>query len=100
MITMVIEKININKIENSLKRISEESSKLKVIQEELENINKSLKDVNFDFLSGKISKQMYQEAKNNLDRKKKILIDKVNKNISSILVLTGGLSEVISENKV
>ena len=100
MITMVIEKININKIENSLKRISEESSKLKVIQEELENINKSLKDVNFDFLSGKISKQMYQEAKNNLDKKKKILIDKVNKNIGSILVLTEGLSEVISENKV
>ena len=97
---MVIEKINIHKIENSLKRISEESSKLKVIQEELENINKSLKDVNFDFLSGKISKQMYQEAKNNLDKKKKILIDKVNKNIGSILVLTEGLSEVISENKV
>jgi hypothetical protein len=97
---MVIEKININKIENSLKRISEESSKLKVIQEELENINKSLKDVNFDFLSGKISKQMYQESKNNLDKKKKILIDKVNKNINSILVLTEGLSEVISENKV
>lgn len=97
---MVIEKININNIENSLKRISEESSKLKVIQEELENINKSLKDVNFDFLSGKVSEQMYKEAKNNLDRKKKILIDKINKNISSILVLTEGLSEVISENKV
>ena len=59
-----------------------------------------MKDVNFDFLSGKISNQVYQEAKKNLERKKKIMIDKVNKNINGILILTKDLSEVISENKV
>ena len=100
MIMMVLEKISINKIESSLKRISEESSKLKIMQEELENINKNLKNVNFDLLSGKVSEQMYKESKNNLERKKKILIDKVNKDINSILILTKGLSEVIAENKV
>jgi hypothetical protein len=97
---MVIEKININKIENSLKRVSEESSKLKVLQQDLDNINKNLKEVNFNFLSGKVSDQVYQVSKKSLEKKRKFLIDKVNKNINSILTIVKGLSEVINENKV
>jgi len=97
---MVIEKININKIENSLKRVSEESSKLKVIQQDLDNINKNLKEVNFNFLSGKVSDQVYQTSKKSLEKKRKFLIDKVNKNINSILTIVKDLSEVINENKV
>jgi NCAIR mutase (PurE)-related protein len=97
---MVIEKININKIENSLKRVSEESSKLKVLQQDLDNINKNLKEVNFNFLSGKVSNQVYQVSKKSLEKKRKFLIDKVNKNINSILTIVKGLSEVINENKV
>jgi NCAIR mutase (PurE)-related protein len=97
---MVIEKININKIENSLKRVSEESSKLKVLQQDLDNINKNLKEVNFNFLSGKVSDQVYQTSKKSLEKKRKFLIDKVNKNINSILTIVKDLSEVINENKV
>jgi hypothetical protein len=97
---MVIEKININKIENSLKRVSEESSKLKVLQQDLDNINKNLKEVNFNFLSGKVSDQVYQVSKKSLEKKRKFLIDKVNKNINSILTIVKDLSEVINENKV
>ena len=97
---MVIEKININKIENSLKRVSEESSKLKVLQQDLDNINKNLKEVNFNFLSGKVSDQVYQTSKKSLEKKRKFLIDKVNKSINSILTIVKDLSEVINENKV
>jgi hypothetical protein len=97
---MVIEKVNINKIENSLKRVVEESSKLKVFQQELDNLNKNLKEVNFNLLSGKVSNQVYQISKRNLERKRKLLIDKVNKNINIILTIVKGLSEVINENKI
>jgi hypothetical protein len=97
---MVIEKININKIENSLKRVSEESSKLKVLQQDLDNVNKNLKEVNFNFLSGKVSNQVYQVTKKSLEKKRKFLIDKVNKNINIILTIVKDLSEVINENKV
>lgn len=97
---MVIEKININKIENSLKRVSEESSKLKVLQQDLDNINKNLKEVNFNFLSGKVSNQVYQASKKSLEKKRKFLIDKVNKSINSILTIVKDLSEVINGNKV
>jgi len=97
---MVIEKININKIENSLKKVSEESSKLKVLQQDLDNVNKNLKEVNFNFLSGKVSNQVYQTSKKSLENKRKFLIDKVNKNINSILTIVKDLSEVINENKV
>jgi len=97
---MVIEKININKIENSLKRIVEESSKLKVLQQELDNANKNLKEVNFNLVSGKVSNQVYQVSKKSLEKKRKILIDKVNKNINIVLTLLKGLSEVINENKI
>ena len=97
---MVIEKVNINKIENSLKRISEESSKLKILQQDLDNVNKNLKEVNFNLLSGKVSNQVYQTSKKSLEKKRKILIDKVNENINSILDLSKSLSEVISKNKI
>jgi hypothetical protein len=97
---MVIEKINVNKIENSLKRVVEESSKLKVFQQDLDNVNKNLKEVNFNFLSGKVSNQVYQTSKKSLERKRKLLIDKVNKNINVILTLVKGLSEIINENKI
>jgi len=97
---MVIEKININKIENSLKRVSEESSKLKILQQDLDNVNKNLKEVNFNFLSGKVSNQVYQVSKKSLENKRKFLIDNINKNINIILIIVKGLSEVIIENKI
>jgi len=97
---MVIEKINVNKIENLSKRIIEESSKLKVLQQELDSVNKNLKEVNFNFLSGKVSIQVYNTSKKNLERKRKLLIDKVNKNINTTLPLVKNLSEVINENKI
>jgi len=97
---MVIEKININKIENSLKRVVEESSKLKVLQQDLDNVNKNLKEVNFNFLSGKVSNQVYQTSKKSLENKRKFLIDNINKNINIVLTIVKGLSEDINENKV
>ena len=97
---MVVEKINVNKIENLSKRIIEESSKLKVLQQELDSVNKNLKEVNFNFLSGKVSIQVYNTSKKNLERKRKLLIDKVNKNINTTLPLVKNLSEVINENKI
>jgi uncharacterized protein YukE len=97
---MVIEKVNINKIENSLKRIVEESSRLKVLQQELDNTNKNLKEVNFNLLSGKVSNEVYQTSKKSLENKRKILIDNVNKNINNILSIVKDLSEVINENKI
>jgi len=97
---MVIEKININKIENLSKRIIEESSKLKVLQQELDSVNKNLKEVNFNYLSGKVSIQVYQTSKKNLEKKRKLLIDNVNKNVNITLPILKSLSEVINENKI
>ena len=97
---MVIEKINSDKIEATLENIFEMSSKLRVLQEDLENINKSLKDVNFDFISGKISKEMYQDSKKELGNKRKIIIDKTNKMVNDILSVSKGLPELISKNKI
>ena len=97
---MVIEKINIDNIENSSKRVIEESSKLKVLQQELDSVNKNLKETNFNFLSGKVSIQVYQTSKKSLENKRKPLIDKINKNINIILPIMKGLSEVINENKI
>jgi hypothetical protein len=97
---MVIEKINVDKIETLLEKVFETSSKLRVFQEDLENINKSLKEVNFDYLAGKISKEMYDDSRNELNGKRKLTIDRINKTVSETLAMTKSLPELIGKNKV
>jgi hypothetical protein len=97
---MVIKKIKISKIENDLKMLSEESSGLKMLQEELENLNKNLKNINFGFFSGKLSKDMYEKTKADLEKRKRPLIDDINKKVDKILTISGNLSKTINENKI
>lgn len=97
---MVIKKINKDEIESYLKNISEGITQIKLLQEEIENLNNNLKNNKSDFLSGKISREIYKDIKINLDKEKKDLTNKTNKTINNVLILSEELSKIISNNKI
>jgi hypothetical protein len=100
LVTMVINKIDIKQTEEILMIISEESIKLKILQEELEGINISLRDIDAGIKLGKISKKIYNEFKSNLEEEKRILETKVKKTIERILINSKKLYNVISNCKI
>jgi hypothetical protein len=97
---MVLEKINPDKIDATLERVLEMSSNVRVLQEDMENINKNLKDVNFDYLAGKISKEVYEGSKKDLGKRRKIIIDRINKAVGDILSVSSDLPEIIKNSKL
>jgi len=96
----VVEKINLNEIEDFLKVVSEEATQIKILQDELRDINENLDSNKNDFSSGKISKEMYKDTEKSLLKQKKILTNKINKIIENILLLLEELASFLSKNKI
>jgi hypothetical protein len=97
---MVINKINTKETEELLMGISEESIKLKILQEELESVSICLKDIDSELRLGKISKKLYREFKYNLETEKKVLESKVKKTTERILLGLKNLYKTVSDCKV
>jgi hypothetical protein len=96
----MLEKINEDAIEAVLEKVFEMSSDLKNLQEGLQDINKSLKDVNANYLSGKISQEMYKGSKSDMTKRRKIAIDKINKTVNDILIVSKSLPEILNKIKI
>jgi hypothetical protein len=96
----MLDKINEDAIEAILEKVFEMSSELKNLQEGLQDIDKSLKDVNANYISGKISQEMYKGSRNDLAKRRKIAIDKINKTVNGILAVSKSLPAIISKSKV
>ena len=97
---MVINKINTKETEEFLIGVSEESIKLKILQEELEGINISLRDIESELNVGKISNKIYREFKSNLGKEKRILESKIKKTTERILINSKELYKIINDCKV
>jgi hypothetical protein len=97
---MVIEKINTDRVQKVLERVFEMSTDLRVLQEDIQTIDKSIKDVNFDYVAGKISGQMYKSSKDQLVKKRRAMIDRLNKMVGSILVVSKSIPEILKSSKL
>lgn len=97
---MTIKKINLNEIEDLLKEIVESSAQIKIFKDENEDVTESINSNKMNFKSGKISNEVYKDIKNNLDKEKKLLENKISENKNNILVISKKLSENIISNKI
>jgi len=97
---MTIKKINLNEIEDFLKEIVESSTQIKIFKEENEDVKENLNSNKMKFKSGKISNEVYKDIKNNLEKEKKLLENKISENKNSILVISKKLSENIENSKI
>lgn len=97
---MAIKRINLNVIENFLKEISEESEQISVLQQEVLNIDTNLKKNVSDLNSGRISREVNNDIKVNLEKEKMPLENRLKKVIENILINLEKLQEAIQENKI
>ena len=97
---MVINKIDSKGCEEFLLELSQESLRLKILQEELASININLKDIESELALGKISKKIYKEFKSVLEREKKDLEIKIKKTTEKILITSKKLYGLINAGKV
>jgi chromosome segregation ATPase len=97
---MVIKKINLSKIEEYLKEIIESSTEIETIKEEVKDVSQALGNNNIEFKSGKISKEVFDDIKNNLEKEKKMLENKISVEKKKISDVSNELSNFMKENKV
>ena len=96
----IIKRINVNKIESTMNKIIELSSKISFLQEELVHI-KSQMDNNKSLLSGGIiSGQTFKGNKRNFERRRKDIIREINQDVKILLKLSGDAKKDLKTYKL
>ena len=96
----IIKRINVNKIERTMNKIIELSSKISFFQEELVHI-KSQMDNNKSLLSaGIISGQTFKGNKRNFGRRRKEIVREINQDIKILLKLSSDAKKDLKTYKL
>lgn len=96
----VVKKIKLDDIENLLENIILFCSRIKVSQEELKYLEQRIDDNKSDFLSGSLSKSLYESNRKGLEKEKKKLMKKIDINIRNSIKKIGGLKSTLEEIKI
>lgn len=91
--------INLEKIRDTIRKIYEKSSDIKILQEELDNMLGTIDKNNLDYNNGKISKEIYESDYKKLKKESIGIIKKINKNIKSNLDFIKIIKEEIVPKK-
>lgn len=96
----IIKRINVNRIEQTMNKMIELSSKISFLQEEIVHLNAQLES-NKGFLSGGIlSKQAFLGNKKNFERKIKEASKEINADAKILLKLSGEAKKNLKLHKL
>lgn len=73
--------IKLEKIRGYTRKIYENSSDVKVLQEELEDMLSAIDKNNIEYNKGKISKEVFEDNKKNFKNQSLVIIKKLNKTV-------------------
>jgi len=96
----VIARINVNRIEITMNKIIELSSKISFLQEELVHLDAQLESNKSFFSSGVLSKQAFQGNKKNFERKIKEISREINADSKVLLKLSKEAKKNLRFNKL
>lgn len=92
--------ISLEKIRSSARKIYENSSSIKVFQEELEDMLDAIDDINLEHNKGKISKEIFNSNEKKLKKESIKLIKRINKFVSVNLNLIKIMTDEITSQKI
>ena len=93
---VIIKKIKLDLMEKYLEDIVILCSQIKVSQEELKYVNSRMKNNKNDFSSGDISKSLFTNEKNSLEKEGKKLSNKIKTNIKESLKRLESLRKILN----
>ncbi len=97
---MVIATLSLDAIEKILNDLSKESLRIKLLQEEIANLDRNLQENKAFFSSGRTSKEIYEYIKDMLESERKALLDKLEKPMATTLGLSEELDKIMNANRV
>lgn len=92
--------INLEKIRTCTRKIYEDSSSVKVLQEELEYMLSAIDKVNLEYNKGKISKEIFSIDEKKLKKESLSLIKKINKMVNNNLNCVKMIISEVSSQKI
>ncbi|MEM5790473.1 MAG: hypothetical protein QXP77_00220 [Candidatus Aenigmatarchaeota archaeon] len=96
----VIKRIDLNSIEEILKKIIGASSELKLLQDEMEDVFSHLSENEKLFSNGKISKDVYNENKARLKNEANELKKKLKEKIAEAIKILENGRKIIEANRI
>jgi len=94
-----MEKIELNKIQDSTKKIFEACSEISLLQEELENLLSLIEKNSAEYQKGKISKEMFESNEKRLKKESALRIKKINKLVEDALKFLKIIEKEIKSQK-
>lgn len=93
-------KINLQRVEQSTRRIYEMSTEIAFLQEELDDMLSVINKNFMDFKRGRLARQLYKANEKKLKAKSLTMIKKINRFVDSSLNHMDGIDREVSKQKM